>query len=100
MDEVKDAVRRFLDRAPSVSVLVVGDCMLDAYVSGAASRISPEAPVPVVDVAGRRYVPGGAGNVAANVRSLGAVAALAGITGVDDSAVRLRPATVKVWVVD
>jgi len=64
--------------------------MLDAYVSGAASRISPEAPVPVVDVARRRYVAGGAANVAANLRSLGATVFIAGVTGVDDSGVRLR----------
>ncbi|MGD1069588.1 MAG: PfkB family carbohydrate kinase [Bryobacteraceae bacterium] len=80
----------FLDRASSIRVLVVGDCMLDAYVSGAASRISPEAPVPVVNVSRRRYVPGGAANVAANARAMGADVALAGITGVDDSGIRLR----------
>jgi D-beta-D-heptose 7-phosphate kinase/D-beta-D-heptose 1-phosphate adenosyltransferase len=83
-------VKRFIDELPSVRVLVVGDVMLDAYVSGSASRISPEAPVPVVGVAKRRYVPGGAANVAGNVASLGAKAVLAGVTGVDDSAVRLR----------
>jgi D-beta-D-heptose 7-phosphate kinase/D-beta-D-heptose 1-phosphate adenosyltransferase len=59
-------------------------------VSGAASRISPEAPVPVVDVARRRYVAGGAANVAANLRSLGALVSVAGVTGVDSSGVRLR----------
>ncbi len=85
-----EAMRRFLDRAPSARVLVVGDCMLDAYVSGAASRISPEAPVPVVNVTRRRYLPGGAANVAANARAMGADVALAGVTGVDESAVRLR----------
>jgi D-beta-D-heptose 7-phosphate kinase/D-beta-D-heptose 1-phosphate adenosyltransferase len=85
-----EGVNRFLDRAPSIRVLVVGDCMLDAYVSGAASRISPEAPVPIVNVSGRRYVPGGAANVAANARAMGAEVALAGVTGVDDSGIRLR----------
>lgn len=84
------ALRRFLDSAPGISILVAGDVMLDAYVSGSASRISPEAPVPVVSVAQRRYVAGGAANVAANVLSLGSGVALAGVTGVDDSAVRLR----------
>jgi rfaE bifunctional protein kinase chain/domain len=86
----KDALRRFVDRAPSLRVLVVGDSMLDAYVSGTASRISPEAPVPVVNVSRRQYLPGGAANVAANVRAMGAAVALAGVTGVDESAVRLR----------
>ena len=64
--------------------------MLDAYISGNAGRISPEAPVPVVAVAQRRYVPGGAANVASNVRSLGARVTLAGVTGVDEAAHRLR----------
>jgi rfaE bifunctional protein kinase chain/domain len=80
----------FVRGAGSVRVLVVGDCMLDAYVSGAASRISPEAPVPVVDVSRRRYVAGGAANVATNLRSLGAAVFIAGITGTDSSGARLR----------
>jgi rfaE bifunctional protein kinase chain/domain len=84
------AFRRFLEGASGVTVLVAGDVMLDAYVSGSAARISPEAPVPVVGVAERRYVPGGAANVAANILALGAHVAIAGVTGVDDSAVRLR----------
>lgn len=83
-------LRRFLDGAPSITVLVAGDVMLDAYVSGSASRISPEAPVPVVSASTRRYLPGGAANVAANILALGSRVALAGVTGVDDSAVRLR----------
>ncbi|HVW86535.1 MAG TPA: PfkB family carbohydrate kinase [Bryobacteraceae bacterium] len=87
---MSDNIARFVERASSVRVLVAGDCMLDAYISGSASRISPEAPVPVVEVASRRYVPGGAANVAANARAMGAAVALAGITGVDESSVRLR----------
>ncbi len=85
-----EVIRRFLDGAHGVRILVAGDVMLDAYVSGDASRISPEAPVPVVSVSRRRYVAGGAANVAANIRALGAAATLAGVTGVDDPAVRLR----------
>ncbi len=85
-----EVVRRFLEGAPAVRILVAGDVMLDAYVSGDASRISPEAPVPVVSVSRRRYIPGGAANVAANIRALGASVTLAGVTGVDDPAVRLR----------
>jgi D-beta-D-heptose 7-phosphate kinase / D-beta-D-heptose 1-phosphate adenosyltransferase len=83
-------LHRFLEGLPSVRVLVVGDIMLDTYVSGSASRISPEAPVPVVGVSSRRYVPGGAANVAANIVAMGAACSLAGVSGVDDSAVRLR----------
>ncbi|HWE52844.1 MAG TPA: bifunctional ADP-heptose synthase [Bryobacteraceae bacterium] len=82
-------VRRAVEAAPSVNILVVGDVMLDAYVSGDASRISPEAPVPVVAVLNRRYLPGGAANVAANIRGLGARVTLAGVTGADEAGVRL-----------
>jgi D-beta-D-heptose 7-phosphate kinase/D-beta-D-heptose 1-phosphate adenosyltransferase len=87
---IQEAIKRFLARAPAVKILVAGDVMLDAYVSGSASRISPEAPVPVVSVARRRYLPGGAANVAANIVALGSTVMLAGVTGVDESAVRLR----------
>jgi len=85
-------LEHFLDRIAGVRVLVVGDVMLDAYVAGSASRISPEAPVPVVGVRQRRYVPGGAANVAANIAMLGGRTCLAGVTGVDDSSHRLRAA--------
>jgi D-beta-D-heptose 7-phosphate kinase/D-beta-D-heptose 1-phosphate adenosyltransferase len=84
------ALHRFLDRLPPVRVLIAGDVMLDTYISGSASRISPEAPVPVVGVNRRRYVPGGAANVAANIVAMGAASAHAGVSGIDDSAVRLR----------
>lgn len=70
----------------SVRIVVVGDLMLDEYLYGTVNRISPEAPVPVVDIRSRRYVPGGAGNVAANVRSLGAQVRLVGVCGTDHAA--------------
>jgi rfaE bifunctional protein kinase chain/domain len=84
------ALHRFLDRADTVRILVAGDVMLDDYISGTAVRISPEAPVPVVSVSQRRYLPGGAANVATNIVTLGSKVSLAGVTGVDESAVRLR----------
>lgn len=64
-------------------VLVVGDLMLDEYRSGAVARVSPEAPVPIVRVEDVRDALGGAANVARNVRSLGARAALVGLIGRD-----------------
>ncbi len=70
-------------------VLVAGDVLLDRYWHGATSRISPEAPVPVVRVTGDEERAGGAGNVALNVRALGAAATLMGITGEDEDARRL-----------
>ena len=66
-------------------VLVVGDVMLDRYWHGKATRISPEAPVPVVKVNGNEDRPGGAANVALNIAALGAAATVAGITGQDEA---------------
>lgn len=71
-------------------LLVVGDVMLDRYWHGATSRISPEAPVPVVRVGEAEDRPGGAANVALNIASLGARAGLAGLVGNDDNAQRLE----------
>ncbi|WP_458525175.1 bifunctional D-glycero-beta-D-manno-heptose-7-phosphate kinase/D-glycero-beta-D-manno-heptose 1-phosphate adenylyltransferase HldE [Onishia taeanensis] len=67
-------------------LLVVGDVMLDRYWHGGTSRISPEAPVPVVKVNDGEDRPGGAANVALNIASLGAHAALAGLVGDDENA--------------
>ena len=73
-------------------VLVVGDVLLDRYWWGNVTRISPEAPVPVVHKTRSSIVPGGAANVAANLRSLGGVPHLLGITGQDEPASQLRAA--------
>ncbi|MCM2972666.1 bifunctional D-glycero-beta-D-manno-heptose-7-phosphate kinase/D-glycero-beta-D-manno-heptose 1-phosphate adenylyltransferase HldE [Larsenimonas suaedae] len=67
-------------------VVVVGDVMLDRYWTGPTSRISPEAPVPVVRVDGSEDRPGGAANVALNIASLGATVTLSGLVGQDDNA--------------
>jgi len=71
---------------------VLGDVMLDEFWWGRVSRISPEAPVPVVQVTGQSFHLGGAGNVAASVRSLGGGAVLAGVVGRDTAAERVREA--------
>jgi D-beta-D-heptose 7-phosphate kinase/D-beta-D-heptose 1-phosphate adenosyltransferase len=81
--------RRLLAGAERHRVLVVGDVMLDEFIWGRVARISPEAPVPVVEVTGQSFHVGGAGNVAANLRSLGAEAVLAGVVGEDDAGRRL-----------
>jgi D-beta-D-heptose 7-phosphate kinase/D-beta-D-heptose 1-phosphate adenosyltransferase len=75
-----------------VRVLVVGDVMLDRYITGNVDRISPEAPVPVVRVEAESSALGGAGNVAANVVALGATCALVGCVGQDDGGRLLRGA--------
>jgi len=74
-----------IERFSGVSVLVVGDLMLDRYWFGRATRISPEAPVPVVLLGSETFVPGGAGNVAANLAGLGARVFIAGVLGDDAS---------------
>jgi rfaE bifunctional protein kinase chain/domain len=71
-------------------ILVVGDLMLDRYIYGAVSRISPEAPVPVVHVTREISMPGGASNVAWNVQSLGAQSGVAGVVGKDHAGRQLR----------
>lgn len=77
----KGTLRRFAQ----LRVLVVGDVMLDQYILGRVSRISPEAPVPVVDVQGDKFFPGGASNVARNLRSLGAKVTALGVIGNDST---------------
>lgn len=78
-----------LTNFPKQHVLVVGDVMLDHYLWGATKRISPEAPVPVVSVERETYRPGGAANVAYNLRILGAHVTIAGLIGNDDNAKHL-----------
>lgn len=77
-----------LDGARATRVLVVGDVMLDVYLTGTVDRISPEAPVPVVHVREESSAVGGAANVAANVRALGAACGVVGCVG-DDAHGRL-----------
>ena len=79
----KVRLRRLLARLAQTRVLVVGDLMLDQFIRGSVSRLSPEAPVPVVHVRSESLMPGGAGNVALNLAALGARADLVGIVGDD-----------------
>ena len=74
----------------NTQIFVVGDIILDTYVEGKVSRISPEAPVPVVLEKGQRSVPGGCGNVAANIASMGAKVLLCGRIGEDDDGMKLK----------
>lgn len=71
-------------------LLVIGDVMLDRYWHGAASRVSSEAPVPVVRVGNEENRPGGAGNVALNIAALGAAARLIGVVGNDETGQELN----------
>jgi len=76
-------VDELLERARGVRILVVGDLMLDRYVTGQVERVSPEAPVPVVRVESEHSALGGAGNVAANVAALGSSCRVVGHVGSD-----------------
>jgi D-glycero-beta-D-manno-heptose-7-phosphate kinase len=81
-----ESAESIVDSFAGKRVLVVGDLMLDEYLLGEVRRISPEAPVPVVDITHRAHVPGGASNVAANVASLGGEPILLGVVGQDENA--------------
>jgi D-beta-D-heptose 7-phosphate kinase/D-beta-D-heptose 1-phosphate adenosyltransferase len=83
-------IEEILAAARDVKVLVVGDVMLDRYITGSVDRISPEAPVPVVRVEEEASAVGGAGNVAANVATLGAASRVVGCAGRDEAGEILR----------
>ena len=76
----------------AVPILVVGDVMIDRFIVGRVTRISPEAPVPIVRFQSQYVRLGGAANVANNVAALGGRATLVGIIGADDAGKRLRDA--------
>ncbi len=86
MKRVEEICRGFRDKR----IFIFGDVILDRYIFGSVSRISPEAPVPVVKVEKEEFRPGGAGNVAANLDKLGARGLLLGFTGDDTYANELH----------
>jgi len=86
----RERLVELLERARGKRIAVVGDAMLDVYLSGDVERISPEAPVPVVRVRERRYALGGAANVAQNVVAIGARCDLVAAVGHDRGAEILR----------
>ena len=77
--------RDLFDKFPGQKILVLGDVMLDEYLSGDCSRISPEAPVPIVTVTSSRTVLGGAANTSHNITALGGQSILIGSVGTDDA---------------
>src|SRR5437762_10216491 len=77
--ELESALSRF----KRTRIAIIGDLMLDEYLWGDVARISPDAPVPVVEIRRRSHAIGGAGNVAHNLAAAGGIAQLAGIVGDD-----------------
>jgi rfaE bifunctional protein kinase chain/domain len=82
--------KALLKRITGLRILVIGDVMLDHYIWGDATRISPEAPVPVIDIARDSWTAGGAANVALNIAGLGAQCTVFGFIGGDADGERLR----------
>src|SRR3954451_9608084 len=85
-----DRLEQILERAASRRITVIGDLMLDEFVWGKVGRISPEAPVPIVEVTGESLYPGGAANVARNLREFVDHVAVIGMLGKDRSGRQLR----------
>jgi D-beta-D-heptose 7-phosphate kinase/D-beta-D-heptose 1-phosphate adenosyltransferase len=83
-------LRQILERASSKRILVIGDLMLDEFVWGKVGRISPEAPVPVVQVTSETFFPGGAANVARNLREFVDKVSVIGLIGKDRGGHQLR----------
>lgn len=80
------SVNQIFDAFDNLRVLIVGDVMIDSYIFGKVERISPEAPIPVVNVKRKEIRLGGAGNVAMNIKSLGATPILCSVVGADSEA--------------
>jgi len=89
MDDIRQEMLEFIPRLTGHHVLVVGDLFLDEYVVGQATRLSREAPLPVLEFVRRFYVPGGAANPAHNIRALGGQATVIGLIGRDSEGVQL-----------
>ena len=80
----KNRLKKILDNFKGKRVLVLGDIILDEYIFGKVSRLSPEAPVPIVEVESREVIPGGAAYVSAHIANLGGTALLSGVIGRDE----------------
>ena len=84
-----EGFKKYIDRFPETNILVLGDIMMDEYIWGDVSRISPEAPVPVVAVKKETKMLGGAANVINNIYSLGGRSILCGVVGEDQTGVEI-----------
>jgi rfaE bifunctional protein kinase chain/domain len=82
-------LNEIFDNFNQLRVLIIGDIMIDSYLWGKVERISPEAPVPIINVQKREYRLGGAANVALNVQALGATPILCAVVGTDDDGTKM-----------
>src|SRR5581483_10011423 len=89
---MNDNLSHLIDAFAGLRVIVLGEVMLDSYLEGTTGRFCPEAPVPIVNVAERRDLPGGAANPAVNVHPLGGHVALLGVLGSDQEGSLLQHA--------
>lgn len=80
----RDRFKKIISKFQDAKILVIGDLMLDEFLWGDVSRISPEAPVPVVRVRSESFMPGGAANVVNNIHALGGTVHVAGVVGTDE----------------
>lgn len=92
---MREKLLKIIETFKGKRVLVVGDVMLDEYVFGNVHRISPEAPVPVVEVARENFLPGGAANVARNITAMGGECILCGVVGKDAAEKKLKHSLTK-----
>jgi rfaE bifunctional protein kinase chain/domain len=83
-------LKSLIPRLAGQRILVVGDVILDEYITGEATRMSREAPVPILEFQSRQFIPGGAANPAANITALGSTAIQLGVIGTDSAAAMLR----------
>jgi D-glycero-beta-D-manno-heptose-7-phosphate kinase len=86
----RNRTNQILGSFPSKTILILGDVMLDEFIWGKVGRISPEAPVPVVEVIQETYRLGGAANVAANIRALGGIPIPVGVIGRDSASEQIK----------
>ena len=85
----KNSLKIILEKIAKTNVLVIGDSMLDSYIIGNVERISPEAPIPIMKIKENFFIPGGAGNVALNLSSLGVKSYFISLVGKDDAGKKL-----------
>ncbi|MDL5054562.1 PfkB family carbohydrate kinase [Oscillatoria laete-virens NRMC-F 0139] len=85
-------LRSWIDKLAGQRIVVIGDVILDEYLIGVATRMSREAPIPVLEFTSRQLIPGGAANPAANITALGSSAVQIAVIGADSSADALRAA--------